>query len=586
MFSLLSLREKFVAVTIFITFCLITIFHSLTSYVIHKNYNQLEKELVVERIKKTLATFDAQLKNLDNLAQEWANWDNTFHFFTDYNEDVDLNIFEDAFVNNDKVDLMLIFNAKKGLINVTILNQKNDLLRNIKPVLLSSISVHSHLFNPSTQTGSMRGIVKLDNRYLLIAAKPIYDSVDNKSVRGILVFGNIIDGEWTDRLETITRTSISFHSIFGGPPDAVNAAQALLLSSSPYHVSALSEERIKGYTFLNDISGEAILVLAIDLKRELYLHFHETISFLLTTIIVISIFFGLIFFVFIDVIISRRLKKIISDIEEIEKGSKPGARVTESRLKDELSLLAVSINHMLNAKETLEEYKAKGKKLEALTTFSAGATHELATPLSAIAVASGEILYDLANKNINKDDLYDDIFLIREQVDRCRFVLNQMAEDAGQQLGEKVVSFSTATLIDETLVTFDQETCARLEVNNKITDQLIAMPFQSICRVLHGLIRNSIEASESEQFIFIYCSENTTHLLLEIRDNGTGMDEDTFKHALEPFFTTKSPSENLGLGLYLAQSIVSRFGGDLQLSSTPDVGTTVILSFAKEHIYV
>ncbi len=585
MFSFLSIRQKFLGTILFITFFLITIFHTLTSHVIQNSYNQLENKMVVEITKRVQATFNTQVQELDDLVQDWARLDNTCRFVTDHNANQESIFSKEAFVKSTKIDLLLIFNTKKSLIHSAILN-KDHLLRDVKPALLSSIHTHSHLLDHTSQAGSMMGIVQLDNRFLLIAAKPIYDSLSKEMVCGTLIIGKIIDAAWTEQLETITQTSLSFHPVFKGPPDTVNASQTLLLSSSPYHVSALSQDTIKGYTLLNDVSGKAVLVLAVDLKREIHNQVGKTLTFLLKTIIFISIIFGLIFFLFIDIIISRRLTAIIFDIKKIERSSKQGARVRESLLKDELGQLAVSINRMLEANESLEEYKAKGKKIEALTTFAAGASHELATPLSTIAVASGEILYDLTNNNSNKKDLYDDIFLIREQVDRCKYILNQMAADAGQQLGEKVVSFSTETLINETLMAFDQTTSEKIEVDNQIVDQFITMPLQGMCRVLRGIIRNGIDASEPESPIFISCAENTTHLLLEIRDNGTGMDDHTLKHALDPFFTTKPPGDNLGLGLYLAQSLTSRFGGNIQVSSSHAIGTTVTLSFAKEHIYV
>ncbi len=585
MFSILTIRQKFFGTIVLITFCLISIFYALTSHVIHNTYNHLEKGIVVEDIKRVKATFDAQVENLDTLVSDWAGMNATSLYVIDQTHSFEPSFFKDTFINNAKIDLLLILDTKKKLIHGAV-SQKRHKLKEVSPALLNSITSHDNLFDHTPQTLSSMGIVQYGSSNLIVAARPIQSTTSRETIHGTLIFGRILDGEWITQLGNISRILLNFHPIFGDSPDSEKASQSLLISPSPYHVKAYTKDKIHGYTFLNDVSGETVLLLGISLKRDIYQQIDKTLAFLLKTIIFISIIFGLIFFLFIDIIISRRLTAIILDIGEIEKSSKHGGRVRESPLKDELGQLAVSINHMLEANESLEEYKAKGKKLEALTTFAAGATHELATPLSAIAVASGEILYDLMNNMTNEDDLYDDIFLIRQQVDRCKYILNQMAADAGQQLGEKVETFSTETLIEDTLTVFNQKTSQLLEVDNKIADQLIAMPLQSICRVFRGLIRNSIDASEPDKPIYISCAESTTHLLLEIRDNGAGMDEHTLKNALDPFFTTKPPGDNLGLGLYLAQSLASRFGGNLQVSSSLDVGTTVILSFAKEHIYV
>jgi signal transduction histidine kinase len=64
--------------------------------------------------------------------------------------------------------------------------------------------------------------------------------------------------------------------------------------------------------------------------------------------------------------------------------------------------------------------------------------------------------------------------------------------------------------------------------------------------------------------------------VLAVRDNGQGMDEETRRHALEAFFTTKDVGKGTGLGLSLCHSIITAHeGGEIQIESAPDVGTTV-----------
>ena len=61
---------------------------------------------------------------------------------------------------------------------------------------------------------------------------------------------------------------------------------------------------------------------------------------------------------------------------------------------------------------------------------------------------------------------------------------------------------------------------------------------------------------------------------LTIRDEGTGMDEETLKRAVEPFFTTKEPGKGTGLGLSMVHGIAQQSGGRLVLKSRKGEGTT------------
>jgi len=71
-------------------------------------------------------------------------------------------------------------------------------------------------------------------------------------------------------------------------------------------------------------------------------------------------------------------------------------------------------------------------------------------------------------------------------------------------------------------------------------------------------------------------------VIIEISDTGCGMSADILAKATEPFFTTKALEDGTGLGLSMAYEFTRDFGGDLRISSTPGVGTTVALYLPLE----
>jgi CheY-like chemotaxis protein len=68
-------------------------------------------------------------------------------------------------------------------------------------------------------------------------------------------------------------------------------------------------------------------------------------------------------------------------------------------------------------------------------------------------------------------------------------------------------------------------------------------------------------------------------VVVEVNDDGVGMDENTRNHCLEPFFTTKG-ERGTGLGLAMVYGIAQRHGAELQVDSEPGKGTTIRLLFA------
>ena len=95
--------------------------------------------------------------------------------------------------------------------------------------------------------------------------------------------------------------------------------------------------------------------------------------------------------------------------------------------------------------------------------------------------------------------------------------------------------------------------------------------------VVINLLINSAQAADKENsWIRLHVSlgdSRQNHLIIEVSDNGCGMDEKTQNHIFEPFFTTKSPNEGTGLGLTLCLNSVKEFGGYIEVDSKQGKGS-------------
>ena len=231
----------------------------------------------------------------------------------------------------------------------------------------------------------------------------------------------------------------------------------------------------------------------------------------------------------------------------------------------------------------LELEKNRSEKLASLATLSAGAAHEFSTPLATIAIASGEMLTTLKQQSADPE-LIDDTKLIREQVERCREILYQMSADAGEHLAEALRTFSIEELCQEVIDWFPTNIRERINIINNTQEVSIRMPFRTVKRIIRGLVKNAIEASDETSSVTLLCRKDRDFLYFEVQDQGQGMNVETLARAIEPFYTTKEPGKGLGLGLFLTESAAARFGGTLQIDSEPDKGTKVVISFALKQV--
>lgn len=102
---------------------------------------------------------------------------------------------------------------------------------------------------------------------------------------------------------------------------------------------------------------------------------------------------------------------------------------------------------------------------------------------------------------------------------------------------------------------------------------------QKIEQVLVNLVVNAGQAMRDDVrgLITVRSRVEDSDVVVEVEDNGIGMNEKTQKQIFEPFFTTKRAKGGTGLGLAIAYRIIEEHGGHITLRSKPGVGTTFII---------
>jgi anti-sigma regulatory factor (Ser/Thr protein kinase) len=97
------------------------------------------------------------------------------------------------------------------------------------------------------------------------------------------------------------------------------------------------------------------------------------------------------------------------------------------------------------------------------------------------------------------------------------------------------------------------------------------------------IAENAVEAGATAIHILVSEDPSKDLLLLEIRDNGRGMDPETAQRAIDPFYTTRT-TRRVGLGLPFLNEAAEAAQGTLDIISSPGKGTTIRATFRLSHI--
>ncbi len=220
----------------------------------------------------------------------------------------------------------------------------------------------------------------------------------------------------------------------------------------------------------------------------------------------------------------------------------------------------------------IDQRRARSEKLEALGTLAGGAAHELASPLSTIAVVAKELERRVKGSEA-ETALGEDLRLMRDEVARCRRILDRMSARAGQMVGEVVVTLRPRELIEEIVTGLRQQDRVRIVMAPAAEAVTLDVPKTGLAQALRGIVQNGLDASHPEGVVTVTAEIESKRLRIEIRDEGPGMPPDVMARAGEPFFTTKGVGAGMGLGLFLARSVIERLGGAFELRSEEGRGT-------------
>ena len=212
--------------------------------------------------------------------------------------------------------------------------------------------------------------------------------------------------------------------------------------------------------------------------------------------------------------------------------------------------------------EEAEQSLAQSQKLAALGEMSAAVSHELNQPLAAMKtyLAGARLLlqrrrFDEAGSSFQRiDDLIERMGAITRQLKSYA----RKGGDAVEPMDLRDALKGAITMMEPQLRSM------RVEINQSLPRRPVMVNADRLRleQVIINLLRNALDAmKESERRELDLLIAEGDEAVLTVRDTGHGIDD--LENLFEPFYTTKSPGDGVGLGLAISSGIVSDLGGRL-----------------------
>ncbi|WP_052610367.1 sensor histidine kinase [Bacteriovorax sp. BSW11_IV] len=212
--------------------------------------------------------------------------------------------------------------------------------------------------------------------------------------------------------------------------------------------------------------------------------------------------------------------------------------------------------------------------LKALGALSASFCHELGTPFATMRLCLDRIKEGRATQL--------DMELIRNSFSQCELSLQSMMSMGLDDKDIKLSKTSLNEILEKTTDNFLREDL-NIKFTPAISETYVLLPKIPFTKMIVDIIENSFEADANE--VIISLNKNEDHFIIEITDDGEGIDESVLIKLGTPFNTTKE--QGTGIGLYNAKTLLEMLGGNLSIErrkgTTRGTVANLIISKSLEH---
>jgi len=208
------------------------------------------------------------------------------------------------------------------------------------------------------------------------------------------------------------------------------------------------------------------------------------------------------------------------------------------------------------------EDQLRDEQVIGIGTLAAGTAHELGTPLNTMKILVDEMQYEPSN-------FEEELSILQQQIEQCRTTLKQLvatAETSTDSLEIKPVREYLDKLLERWQV-MRPKTQANIHYAKNLPE-CTASFHPTIAQSLTNLLNNAADASLE---VDVNLSWDTEKVHLNIRDYGKGITPEQQEALGQPFNSDKP--DGMGLGLFLTQASVNRYGGKVTISPAEDQGT-------------
>lgn len=227
-----------------------------------------------------------------------------------------------------------------------------------------------------------------------------------------------------------------------------------------------------------------------------------------------------------------------------------------------ISRLTATLRNRERALAQAREEVLKNEQLIGIGTLAASTVHSFGTPLSTIAMATGEI------ESLHKDsDTLECTAMIKTQIERCKNTMKKLTSLANHKESpyQDIMLELFVAELEEHFILMNSDPLPNFNLNNAKLNSFLPGGVLLLHAIIN-LIDNAIQAAKTQVNITVNSAQSSADIIIE--DDGDGLKPALLESLGDVVSSSKT---GLGIGFLLANSTIERLGGSVRFSNTADI---------------
>jgi PAS domain S-box-containing protein len=256
----------------------------------------------------------------------------------------------------------------------------------------------------------------------------------------------------------------------------------------------------------------------------------------------------------------------------------------------------MSVIRDISERKLFEKQLRHSERMTGIGELATGMAHEINQPLNTISLTIDNILFSIDNYTITESYLKTKINKVFDNITRIKKIIDHVRTFSRDQDDFIQTNFGVNESIQNSISMISEQ------FSNKEIELIFHpgnnLPFLTgnayrFEQVILNMLINSKDAIEekkkkscgksNKKKIEILTTQKQQQINIEIKDNGIGIAPKDIDKVLLPFFTTKDPGQGTGLGLSISYGIIKELGGEIEITSTIKIGTSIIIKIPVQN---